>query len=407
MIKSNQNIVKFGKKKRKRKKPKWNSIEKLNCKSAEFNDINGIDFFYAVFHHERKNKVKLKEIINNINVDNKDNSEKMMTGKYMVRFTPILYSFTKKMINENRKEYRKFQTSDNYLNKRNFKSWLDSAHNATNDIVGVGQVILNIRKFWAVFFASFKTFKNFETFENEILGRSDKLSSDYTKYVKRLSDYGVPKYIDTVAITNTHHDNNLKLFTDFSIFSELWRLNKPIYCTYRSLFIECTKGIKQSDQCPFNNWNNFNFKKLKENDIEDISKYIIGDLDTLNDKQSIIGYINTGQDWVQDEMNRLVEQNNTTSRINLLENAESYAKKSIHQHGPNAPVAHTHTDNPLLNHNESTRQEILQAKGTFVKGYEGIFNTEGFYSNDPTVPSRLQDTGESRRKKHQKTHKLL
>ena len=57
MIKSNKNKVKFGEKRR--KKPRWDSIEKFNCDSAEFTDIDGVDFFYAVFHHDRKHKNKI------------------------------------------------------------------------------------------------------------------------------------------------------------------------------------------------------------------------------------------------------------------------------------------------------------------------------------------------------------
>ena len=112
MIKQRKNILRFGREKRKTRpsphviKPKltqkernWNSRIKLNCKSAEFTDIDGIDFFYGAFHHDIKNKDKLKDIIDVINKNNDDNDEKMLTGDHFVKFTRILYSLTKKIIN--------------------------------------------------------------------------------------------------------------------------------------------------------------------------------------------------------------------------------------------------------------------------------------------------------------------
>ena len=181
MIKKNSRIrgkVKFGKKelynnqlmgpiipKYKRNSKKWKSIEKLSCKSSEFTDIDGIDLFYRLFHHDLRNKDKLKEIINDINNENEDSDEKIITGKYLLKFTPIIYSLTKNMINENTKEYRKFQKSSHSLNKKGFKNWWSVAHGSPHSNQGIGKVILDLRKFWAVFFFIFSNFKNFQEFE--------------------------------------------------------------------------------------------------------------------------------------------------------------------------------------------------------------------------------------------------
>lgn len=403
MIKSNKNKVKFGEKRR--KKPRWDSIEKFNCDSSEFNDIDGVDFFYAVFHHDRKNKNKIKEIINDINKDNKSKDEKMMTGKHMVRFTPILYSFTKRMIIENRKEYRKFQKSHNYLNKKKFKNWLDSAHNNVNDVYGIGLVLLNLRRFWAVFFSSFKNFKNFETFEKKILGSSDRISIDYTEYVKTLSDYGVPKYIDTDAITSTHHDNNIKTFTDFSIFSELWRLNKPIYCTYRTLFIECTKGLQESDKCPFNNWKDFNFKKIKTK--RNVMEYV-GNIVSQNDGQSIVGYINTGQDWIDEEIETMFEEDNPTDRARLLRKSKIIAESTDHKHGTDGPSRHTHSTNPAYTSSKYSLDDKLRAASNINTHYDRMY---GIAAGVTAQSTDLKDVNksllDSRKHKMQERNELL
>ncbi len=383
MSRLNENKVRFGDKERKPKKSRWKSIEKLNCDSSEFNDIDGVDFFYSVFHHDRKHKNKIKEIINNINSDNKNKDEKMMTGKHMVRFTPILYSFTKKMVYENTKEYRKFQKSHNYLNKKKFKNWLDSAHNNVNDVYGIGLVLLNLRRFWAVFFSSFRTFKNFESFEKEILGGTDKISYSYTKYVKVLTEHGVAKHTDTEAVTSTHHYNNIKTFTDYSIFSELWRLNKPIYCTYRTLFIECTKGLQESDKCPFNNWKDFNFKRIKT-DSKVMNDYV-GNLISQNDGQSIVGYINTGQDMLYKEIATMFEQNNPTDRARLLKTSKLNAESAYHIHGADGPSRHTHSTNPADTSSKQNLAERVRA-ATAINTHQNIlYGKEGTDVSDPAL----------------------
>lgn len=402
MIKSNKNKVKFGEKRR--KKPRWDSIEKFNCDSAEFTDIDGVDFFYAVFHHDRKHKNKIKETINNINRDNKSKDEKMMTGKHMVRFTPILYSFTKRMIYENTKEYRKFQKSHNYLNKQKFKGWLDSAHDNVNDVYGIGLVLLNLRRFWAVFFSSFRTFKNLESFEKKILGVSDRISVDYTKYVKLLSSHGVPKHIDTDAITSTHHDNNIKTFTDFSIFSELWRLNKPIYCTYRTLFIECTKGLQESDKCPFNNWKDFNFKTIKTK--RNVMEYV-GNIVSQNDGQSIVGYINTGQDWIDEEIETMFEQDNPTDRARLLRKSKIIAQSTDHKHSTDGPSRHTHSTNPAHTSSKHSLAEKIRAASAVNTHHDRLYGNEGVSVNNPDLKNTNERILKSKKHQMQERKELL
>ena len=377
---------------------RWKSIVNLNCKSAEFNDINGIDFFYRVFHHDPNNKDKLKDIINDINNDNNDNNEKMITGKHLLGFTPILYKLTKQMIKENTKQYRKFQLENNSLNKKNFKNWWSSAHLSTFSNTGIGKILLNLRKFWAVFFSSFKNIKNFEKFEKRILAGNDKLSKDYTSYVKTLSDYGVPKFIDYQSISSTHYDNNIKVFTDFSVFSELWRLNKPIFCSYRTLFIECSSGIKEMDKCPFNNWDKFNFDKLSEQDLEEITKYV-GDLVTQNSENSIVGHINTGADWKQDEMNRMFERDNPTDRARLLETAKSVAAKTKHSHGIDGSKDHTHSINPIYNNSERFLEDKIRSDSQMINAHSRVYGRNGVNIEDADLPSVLGGNTERFRKK--------
>ncbi len=407
MIKQRKNVLRFGRKRKTplsphlikpkltRKERDWDPRIKLNCKSAEFTDIDGIDFFYAVFHHNIKNKDKLKDIINVINRHNDDKDEKMITGELIVRFTPIIYKLTQQMIQENTKEYRKFQRNTNYLNKKNFKKWWTEAHQS-REVYGIGKVIINLRKFWAVFFSSFGTFKNFQEFERRILGR-DKLSIHYTDYIKRLSDYGVPKTIDSHAITSTHHDNNIRIFTDFSIFSELWRLNKVIFCTYRTLFIECTSGIKESDQCPFNNWKDFNFQKISERQLEDISEYI-GNLVISNDRHSIIGYINTGYDWADDEIERLNEETYPTNRARLLRKSTKAAEDSFHSHSNDGSSRHTHSTNPAHTSSKDSIAQQLRADSTILKAYNRLYGTNaGVVPSDHDVPHVLKGSAERSR----------
>ena len=374
----------------KRNSKKWKSIEKLSCKSSEFTDIDGIDLFYRLFHHDLRNKDKLKEIINDINNENEDSDEKIITGQDLLKFTPIIYSLTKNMIKENTKEYRKFQKSSHSLNKKGFKNWWSVAHGSPHSNQGIGKVILDLRKFWAVFFSSFSNFKNFQEFEREVLGGNDKLSIDYSDYVKTLTNRGVPKFIDPSTITITHHDNNLKIFTDWSIFSEIWRLNKPIFCTYRTLFLECTSGVKEIDNCPFNNWKSFNFKKLKEQELEDISAHL-GDLVMQNNEKSIIGYINTGEDWKQDEINRMFERDNPISRARLLENAESAAERSKHSHGVDGKIAHTHSNNPANNSSEDYIRQQARAQTEVKQNWTRQYGLEGLDSNDPSLLTILKD----------------
>ena len=372
---------------------KWNSTENLNCKSSEFNDINGIDFFYRVFHHDIKNKDKLKDIINDINNDIDDDDEKMITGYYLVKFTPILYSLTQRMIKENKKEYRKFQNEKNKLNKKKFKNWWSAAHQSTFSNTGIGKIILDIRKFWAVFFSSFKNIKNFENFEKRILTGNDKLSKDYSSYVRTLSNYGVPKFIDPQSITSTHHDNNIRVFTNFSVFSELWRLNKPIFCSYRTLFIECSSGIKEMDSCPFNNWDNFNFHKLEDPKLEDITE-IVGDLVMQNAQDSIVGHINIGEDWAQDEMNRMFERDNPTDRARLLENATTAAQNSRHSHGADGPIPHTHSNDPTYTNSEDYIRQQARAQTTEIKNWSRLYGIEGLDPNNPSLPTVLRGNRE-------------
>tara|TARA_B100001094_G_scaffold1312_1_gene1160 strand:+ start:321 stop:1589 length:1269 start_codon:yes stop_codon:yes gene_type:complete len=414
MIKQHKNVLRFGRKEKKilshlenprltMKERDWNSRLRLNCKSAEFTDIDGIDFFYAVFHHDLKNKDKLKDIITVINRDISNDDEKMITGDYLLKFTPILYSITKKMIQENSKEYRKFQRINSYLNRKDFKNWWTEAHQSPNENYGIGKVILDLRKFWAVFFSSFGTFKNFQEFERRILGR-DKLSIHYSNYIKRLSDYGVPKHIDPHAISSTHHDNNLKTFTDFSVFSEIWRLNKPIFCTYRTLFIECTSGIKESDLCPFNNWKDFNFKKLSEKQLEDISEYI-GDLVIGNNQKSIIGHINTGFDWADNEIERMFEEKNPTDRARLLRTAEKAGQSSYHAHGTEGSSDHTHAINPAHTSSRYDMAERIRAASSINTAHRRLYATEGVSHDDPDalmVDNRLQILGGKRHQKEER-----
>jgi len=405
MIKQRKNKLSFGRDKRKtrpsphlikpkltRKERDWDPRIRLNCKSAEFTDIDGIDFFYAVFHHDIKNKDKLKDIIDVINRHNDDDSEKMITGEIILRFTPILYKLTQQMIQENTKEYRKFQRNTNYLNRKDFKKWWIEAHQS-RESYGIGKVIINLRKFWAVFFSSFGTFKNFQEFERRILGR-DKLSIHYTDYVKRLSDYGVPKLIDPYAITSTHHDNNLRTFTDFSVFSELWRLNKAIFCTYRTLFIECTSGIKESDQCPFNNWKDFNFQKISERQLEDISEYI-GDLVIGNDRKSIIGYINTGYDWADDEIERLNEETYPTDRARLLRRSIKAAEDSYHSHSNDGSSRHTHSTNPAHTSSRDAIAQKLRTDAAVFKAHNRLYGINaGVVPSDHDLPYVLSGSAE-------------
>lgn len=387
----NRDIIRMISKKKKRLKSSgkdWDSTVNLNCRSAEFNDIHGIDFFYRVFHHDMMNKDKLKDIINDINNDINDNDEKIITGDYLVKFTPILYALTQRMIKENKKEYRKFQNENSKLNKKNFKNWWSAAHHSTFSNIGIGKIILDIRKFWAVFFSSFKNVRNFQNFEKRILTGNDKLSKDYTRYVRTLSNYGVPKFIDPQSITSTHHDNNIRVFTNFSVFSELWRLNKPIFCSYRTLFIECSSGIKEMDNCPFNNWENFNFHKLKDPKLEDISEYV-GELVIQNAKNSIIGHLDIGEDWKQDEISRMFERDNPTSRARLLENAESAAQQSKHSHGVDSKIAHTHSNNPANNSSEDYIRQQARAETKLIQNWTRQYGLEGLTSNDPSLPSIL------------------
>ena len=394
MIKQRKNVSSFGRYKKSkspqliktkltRKERDWNSRLKLNCKSAEFTDIDGIDFFYGTFHHDILNKDKVNDIVNIINKDNDDNDEKMVTGSIINKFTPILYSLTKQMITANKNEYRKFQIHDKYLNKSNYKNWWTEAHQSRENY-GIGKIIINLRKFWAVFFSSFGTFKNFQEFERRILGRN-KLSIQYTDYIKRLTDYGLPKSTYSNPITPTHHDNNLKTFTDFSVFSELWRLNKPIYCTYRTLFIECTSGIKESELCPFNNWQNFNFKKLSEKQLEDISKYV-GDLVIDNDQKSIVGYINTGQDWADNEIERMFEEQNPTDRARLLRTSKKIAEDSFHSHTNDRSSLHTHSPNPAHTNSRNNISEKLRGDTAISRAHHKLFATEGVDYRDPATP---------------------
>ena len=413
MIKQRKNVSSFGRYKKSkspqliktkltRKERDWNSRLKLNCKSAEFTDIDGIDFFYGTFHHDILNKDKVNDIVNIINKDNDDNDEKMVTGSIINKFTPILYSLTKQMITANKNEYRKFQIHDKYLNKSNYKNWWTEAHQSRENY-GIGKIIINLRKFWAVFFSSFGTFKNFQEFERRILGR-DKLSIHYSNYIKRLSDYGVPKHIDPHAISSTHHDNNLKTFTDFSVFSEIWRLNKPIFCTYRTLFIECTSGIKESDLCPFNNWKDFNFKKLSEKQLEDISEYI-GDLVIGNNQKSIIGHINTGFDWADNEIERMFEEKNPTDRARLLRTAEKAGQSSYHAHGTEGSSDHTHAINPAHTSSRYDMAERIRAASSINTAHRRLYATEGVSHDDPDalmVDNRLQILGGKRHQKEER-----
>ena len=317
----------------------------------------------------------------------------MLTGNDFVKFTRVLYGLTKQVIKNNEIQYRKFQRETNYLDRKNFKNWWTEAHQSPHETQGIGKVILKLRKFWAVFFSSFVTFKNFQEFERRILGR-DKLSIHYTDYIKRLTDYGVPKYIDPDAISSTHHDNNLKTFTDFSIFSEIWRLNKPIFCTYRTLFIECTSGIKETDLCPFNNWQDFNFKKLSERQLEDISKYI-GDLVIGNDQKSIVGYINTGYDWADDEIERMFEENNPTDRARLHRTSINAAHSSEHQHGVKGTSRHTHSNNPAHTSSRHHMAEDIKARSSIKTAHHRLYGTGGIYHDDPDVPHILRGRGEN------------
>ena len=364
---------------------RWKSIVNLNCKSGEFNDINGIDFFYRVFHHSRKNKNKLKAIIENIN--NNNNGEKMMTGNHLVKFTPVIYKLTKKMIKGNTKEYRKFQKENNGFNKKDFRNWWSVAHNSDNSHKGIGKIILDLRKFWAVFFSSFKNFKNFENFEKRILAGNDKLSTKYTKYVKKLTIYGVPKFIDPQLITNSDN-NNVKVFTDFSVFSELWRLSKPIFCTYRTLFIKCNSGIEETNNCPFNSWGDFDFDKLAEEDFGPVIEHI-GDLTLQNKQNSIVGYINTGYDWSQDEMNRMFERDNPTNRARLLETAKSVAQQSKHSHGINGSYDHTHPNNPVYNNSERFLKDKIRSDSQMLNANRRIYAKNGVNIDDHDLENVL------------------
>ena len=368
---------------------RWKSIEKLNCKSAEYTNIDGIDFFYRVFHHDLKNKNKLKDIINDINNENDDDEEKMITGQYLLKFTPILYRLTKKMIRENTKEYRKFQKETSNFDKKNFKNWWTVAHSSPFTNQGISKVLMDLRKFWAVFFSSFKNFKNFQQFERYVLGGNDKLSKDYTNYVKTLTKRGVPKFIDPQSFTSTHHDNNLKVFTDWSVFSELWRLSKPIFCSYRTLFIECSSGIKESEQCPFNNWENFNFKRLSEKHIDDINNYV-GDLVMQNDEDSIVGFINTGLDWADNEMNTMFEEHNPTNRARLLGMAKDTAEKANHIHGVGGSTRHTHYTNPAHTSSREYLAEQKRADSSILTAHERLYGIEGIHSSDASTPGILK-----------------
>ena len=368
---------------------RWKSIVNLNCKSSEFNNINGIDFFYSVFHHDLKNKDKLKEIINDINNEIDDDREKIITGNYVVKFTRILYGLTKKMIKENTKQYRKFQNEKNTLDKKEFKNWWSTAQQSTFSNTGIGKIILDIRKFWAVFFSGFKNIKNFEKFEQRILAGNDKLSVSYSQYVNRLSKYGVPKFIDPQAISPTHHDNNIKIFTDFSVFSELWRLNKPIFCSYRTLFIECSSGIKEMNNCPFNNWENYNFAKLNIKNTGDLIDGM-GDIVMQNSETSIIGHINTGYDWSQEELNRMFERDNPTDRSRLLLNAKRVAEESKHSHGVTGSSAHTHPNNPVYNNSERFLEDMNRANSSVEVAHKRIYANNNINSSDADVMGVLQ-----------------
>jgi len=379
-----------------RKANDWKSIEKLNCKSAEFTDIDGIDFFYRLFHHDRRNKDKLEDIINYINTENEDNDEKIITGKNLLKFTPILYGLTKKMIKENTKEYRKFQKSSYSLDKKGFKNWWSVAHSSPHSNQGIGKIILDLRKFWAVFFSSFRNLNNFQEFERIVVGGNDKLSRHYSDYVKRLTNRGVPKFIDPSIVTFTHHDNNLKTFTDWSVFSEIWRLNKPIFCTYRTLFLECTSGIKESDNCPFNNWKSFNFKKLKEKDLEDISAHL-GDLVMQNNEKSIVGYINTGEDWKQDEINRMFERDNPTNRAQLLDTAKSAAQKSKHSHGVDGSKGHTHSINPIYSNSERFLEDKIRSDSQMINANLRMYGENGINVGDADLTGILAGRTEKKR----------
>jgi|TARA_B110001452_G_scaffold178672_2_gene149905 hypothetical protein len=384
------------------KKKKWKSIINLSCKSAEFNDINGIDFFYRVFHHDRKNKEKLKEIINDINRENDDDDEKIITGQTLLKFTPIIYRLTKDMIKENTKEYRKFQKSNYNIDKLGFKNWWSEAHNNSESNRGITKVLLSLRKFWAVFFSSFRNFKNFQEFERTVLGGHDKLSTDYSKYVIRLTKYGVPKFIDTNSITSTHHDNHIKVFTDWSVFSEIWRLNKPIFCTYRTLFIQCTSGIYNSDKCPFNNWDTFNFKTLNEEELDDITEYV-GDLVMQNDKFSIVGNIETVDDWTYEETNRMFERDNPFDRARLLDTAKSIANKSKHSHGVDGSKGHTHTTNPIYSNSERFLEDKIRSDSQMINANLRMYGENGVNVGDPDLTGILAGRTEKKRRQSELT----
>ena len=114
-----------------------------------------------------------------------------------------------------------------------------------------------------------------------------------------------------------------------------------------------------------------------------------------NKESSIVGYINTGYNWSQDEMNRMFERDNPTDRARLLETAKSVAQQSKHSHGLDGSDGHTHPNNPVYNNSERFLKDKIVSDSQMLEANKRIYARHGVNVNDPDVKNVLSgNTGD-------------
>ena len=227
------------------------NITKFNCGDSGFTDNNGIDILYAAFNHQPEERIRTDKIIKDINENKKNNRNPLLIeyrsdgwwGKWSLLkqrseqtgadiYWRTLFEKTLNVIQSNNKTY-----INDKLAQRNKSNWWNQRKKG-----GVPHTHhVKLRIFWVRWFSLFKRWNNYKKFEEKVLNQ-ETISSKYEKALLNIQNNGV---------SNNINPELQEIIVKYNVYYELWRLNKPIFCTYRTLLAECHTGIKESFNCVF------------------------------------------------------------------------------------------------------------------------------------------------------------